>query len=260
MALLVTPVGNEYAHLSYLAYCTRTGEAAAIDPYHVELTLETARTNGLRITTIVNTHEHWDHAGRNEAVSRETGAQVLAPRAAMGVIETIDTKLGEGDSIEVGETCSFRVLSTPGHTMTHIALLGGQEDGTPFLLCGDTLFGAGVGNCGFGGHAPTLFETVERLRAELDPRTVLYPGHDYLARNLAFTLEHEPDNQLAAALVGPAATSLRFTNMAEEAEVNLFLRSDSLTLRSALLRKGAIGPEADRREIFLALRSLRDAW
>jgi len=260
MALLVTPVGNEYAHLSYLAYCTRTGEAAAIDPYHVALTLETARAHGLRITTIVNTHEHWDHAGRNEAVSRETGARVLAPRAAMGVIETIDTKLGEGDRITVGETCALRVLSTPGHTMTHIALAGAAEDGTPFLLCGDTLFGAGVGNCGYGGHAPTLFETVERLRAEIDPRTILYPGHDYLARNLAFTLEHEPDNEAAAALMEPARGGLHVTDLAEEAEINLFFRLDSPSLRSALLRKGAIGPAADRLETFLALRSLRDAW
>jgi hydroxyacylglutathione hydrolase len=260
MALLVTPVGNEYAHLSYLAYCAKTGEAAAIDPWHVDLTLETARANGLRITMIVNTHEHWDHAGRNEAVCRETGARVLAPRAAMGVIETIDTKLGEGDSVMVGETCSFRVLSTPGHTMTHIALLGAREDGTPFLLCGDTLFGAGVGNCGYGGHAPTLFETVERLRTELDPRTLLYPGHDYLARNLAFTLEHEPDNEAAAALIEPAGAGLHVTDMAQEADINLFFRPDDPCLRSALLRKGAIGPAADRRETFLALRRLRDAW
>jgi hydroxyacylglutathione hydrolase len=260
MALLVRPVGNEYAHLSYLAYCTRTGDAAAIDPYHVEVTLETARAHGLRITTIVNTHEHWDHAGRNEAVSRETGARVLAPKAAMGVIETIDTKLGEGDTVLIGETCAFTILFTPGHTMTHIALLGAHDDGTPFLLCGDTLFGAGVGNCGYGGHAPTLYETVGRLRAELDPRTILYPGHDYLARNLAFTLEHEPDNEAAAALIGPAGAGLRVTNMAEEAAINLFFRPDCPSVRSALLRKGAIGPAADRQEIFLALRRLRDAW
>ena len=31
MPLIVTPVGNAFAHLSYLAYCPETGEAAAID-------------------------------------------------------------------------------------------------------------------------------------------------------------------------------------------------------------------------------------
>ena len=260
MPLLVTPVGNEYAHLSYLAYCAETGEAAAIDPYHVELTLETARAHGLRITTIVNTHEHWDHAGRNDAVRRETGARVLAPKAAMGVIESIDTKLGEGDMLIVGETCPLRVLSTPGHTMTHIALLGADADGTPWLLSGDTLFGAGVGNCGYGGHAPTLFDTVERLRAELDPRTRLYPGHDYLARNLAFTLHHEPGNAAAAAMMGPAGAGLRVTTIAEEADINLFFRLDSPPLRTSLRQMGATGPDARRLDIFLALRHARDSW
>ncbi|HTU13372.1 MAG TPA: MBL fold metallo-hydrolase [Allosphingosinicella sp.] len=261
MPLLVTPVSNAFAHLSYLAWCAETGEAAAIDPYHVELTLETARAHDLRITAIVNTHEHWDHAGRNDAIVRETGARVLAPKAAMGVIETIDTTLNDGDSVTIGETCSFRVLATPGHTMTHIALLGTDAAaGTPYLLCGDTLFGAGVGNCGYGGHAPTLFDTVERLRAALDPRTRLYPGHDYLARNLAFTLAHEPGNGAAAALLEPAGAALHVTTMAEEAGINLFFRLDSPAVREALRRTGAIGPDADRRDLFLALRQARDAW
>lgn len=260
MALLVTPVGNEYAHLSYLAYCAETREAAAIDPYHVDLTLETARANGLRITAIVNTHEHWDHAGRNDAISDQTGAQVFAPRAAAGVIERVDTMLAEGDIVPIGETCHLRVLTTPGHTMTHISLLGTEADGVPFLLCGDTFFGAGVGNCGYGGHVATLFDTVERLRETLDPATRLHPGHDYLARNLAFTLQHEPDNQAAAALLDRARAGLYVTNMAEEAEVNLFLRLDSLTVRKSLERGGAISREADRREVFAALRRARDAW
>jgi hydroxyacylglutathione hydrolase len=260
MALLVTPVGNEYAHLSYLAYCAETREAAAIDPYHVDLTLETARSHGLRITAIVNTHEHWDHAGRNDAIRGQTGALVFAPKAAAGVIERVDTMLADGDIVTVGESCQLRVLATPGHTMTHISLFGTEADGAPFLLCGDTLFGAGVGNCGHGGHVPTLFETVERLRETLDPATRLHPGHDYLARNLAFTLRHEPDNEAAAALLDRASAGLHVTDMAQEAEVNLFLRLDSPTVRNSLERGGAISGEADRREIFSALRRARDAW
>lgn len=260
MPLLVTPVGNEYAHLSYLAYCAASHEAAAIDPYHVDLTLETARRHDLRITAIVNTHEHWDHAGRNDAMSEQTGAQVYAPRAAAGVIERVDRMLSEGDVITIGEACPLRVLATPGHTMTHISLLGAEEDGTPFLLCGDTMFGAGVGNCGYGGHVPTLFDTIERLRTSIDPATRLHPGHDYLARNLAFTLRHEPDNEAAAALLDRARAGLHVTTMAEEAEINLFLRLDSPTLRAPLQRSGAISGDAARLQIFSALRRARDAW
>jgi hydroxyacylglutathione hydrolase len=252
MPLLATPVGNDFAHISYLAWCAETGAAAAIDPYHIDLTLETARANGLRITHIVNTHEHWDHAGRNDRMRAETGAKVLAPKAAAGVIETVDTMLNDGDEIAVGPGCTLRAIATPGHTMTHASLIG-EAAGEPFLLCGDTLFGAGVGNTGYGGHGPTLFATVDRLRAMLDPRTRLYPGHDYLARNLAFTLHHEPDNRAAQALLDEAAQGTRFTTLAEEEEVNLFFRTDRPEIQAAF-------GESDREACFLAIRRARDGW
>jgi hydroxyacylglutathione hydrolase len=259
MPVLATRVGNAYDHVSYFVYCAETGEAAAIDPFHIDLTLETARSHGLNITGIVNTHEHWDHAGRNDRVRAETGARVFAPKAALGVIETVDTMLAEGDVVTIGTSCPLRVLATPGHTMTHISLLG-EEDGAPFLLCGDTLFGAGVGNCAFGGHAPTLYETVERLRSSLDPRTILYPGHDYLARNLEFTLRYEPDNAVAAALLREVRESPRFTSIADEMRVNLFFRPESVTLRHRLSLSANPDDDVSLLDVFLALRAARDIW
>lgn len=259
MPVIATPVGNDYDHVSYLVACGETGEAAAIDPYDVELTLETARGRGLRITQIVSTHEHWDHAGRNEAVRAETGASVLVPKAAIGVVEKFDRMLAGGDVIELGTSHRLEVIETPGHTMTHISLRGEQDD-EPFLLCGDTLFGAGVGNCGYGGHAPTLFATVEMLRTRLAPETRLYPGHDYLGRNLEFTLRHEPGNAAAAALLAPAKAATRFTTWGEEQAINLFLRLDSDEIRMGLRAGGLIDGDADRQAAFLALRALRDKW
>ena len=48
--------------------------------------------------------------------------------------------------------------------------------------------------------------------------------------------------------------------MAEEAEINLFFRLDSDAVRNSLARRGEIATDADRRDIFLALRRARDAW
>ena len=259
MPVLATPVGNAYDHVSYLVWCGETGEAAAIDPFDLDLTLETARAHGLSITRILSTHEHWDHAGRNQALKAETGAKVAVPKAAIGVIESYDETLAEGQTIQVGTSHTLNVLETPGHTMTHVSLLG-EEAGAPFLLCGDTLFGAGVGNCGYGGHVGTLFGTVERLSAELAPATRIYPGHDYLARNLEFTLSLEPGNQRAKAMLEPARAETRFTTLADEREINLFLRLDSDELRASLARAGGIGEDAGRAEVFAALRAMRDKW
>ena len=62
------------------------------------------------------------------------------------------------------------------------------------MFSGDTLFNAGAGNCHNGGHPAELFETFEKQLNALGDNTLIYPGHDYLLNNLAFTLDREPDN------------------------------------------------------------------
>jgi len=250
MPVIATPVGNSFRHISYIVFCAETGEAAAIDPFHTEQVIETARERSLVIRQILNTHEHWDHAGRNEELREKTGAVVVAAKAAAGVIERVDRMVTRGDVVSVGTTEELTVLETPGHTMTHISFAG-TTDGRPFLLCGDTIFGAGVGNCSFGGHGPTLHRTVETLRDALPDATLLYPGHDYLARNLQFALHVNPGDSMAAAMLLELqclpSSQVRFTTWAEEKQINPFLRR----------REGEAGSSE---EAFLALRSLRDGW
>jgi hydroxyacylglutathione hydrolase len=259
MPVVARRVGNNYNHISYLVFCAETREATAIDPFHLELTMETARHHGLSITQIVNTHEHWDHAGRNEQFRAVTGAKVLAPKAAAGVIEKVDRMLVEGDLVQVGSSLPLTVLETPGHTMTHISLRG-EEVSEPFLLCGDTIFGAGVGNCGYGGHVGTLFETIVRLARELPPTTRLYPGHDYLGRNLEFTLSLMPDNNAAAELLDQTQRGTIFTTLADERTFNLFLLLGDQSLRHRLIDQGLINTTAEDEDVFRALRKLRDSW
>ncbi|HUE78748.1 MAG TPA: hydroxyacylglutathione hydrolase [Sphingomicrobium sp.] len=260
MTVIATPVHNKYDHISYLLACDVTGEALALDPFDVELTLRVAADHKLSITQILSTHEHWDHAGRNEQVRGATGARVLACKWAAGMIEHLDGYLVEGDVVQVGNSLSLEVIETPGHTMTHICLLGTDGD-EPFLLSGDTLFGAGVGNCNFGGHAPTLYHTVSKLLARLAPDTRIYPGHDYLRRNLEFALTLEPENpaihELRAA-IDSDVDKLRFTNVAEELAVNPFMRLESSAIRKSL--SGQETSELVGEAAFLEIRTRRDAW
>lgn len=261
MTVIATPLHNKYDHISYVVACGESGEALALDPFDVELTLRVAEENKLTITQILSTHEHWDHAGRNEQLRSATGARVLGCKWAAGMIEHLDGFLVEGDVVEVGSSVRLEVIETPGHTMTHICLLGSDEAG-PFLLSGDTLFGAGVGNCNFGGHAPTLYETVRKLLDRLPPDTRILPGHDYLRRNLEFALQLEPENgaardlhdQLSAAPVTP-----RFTDVAQELEINPFLRLGSPAIRAALT-PSETPTDSSEEQIFLAIRRLRDTW
>lgn len=256
MRVVPIPLRNTFDHVNYLLVCDAAGEAIAVDPYDVERIAAEASAQGAVITGIVNTHEHWDHAGRNAAMKARTGAAVMAPRAAAGTLEGLDRMLVDGDTIAVGEG-SVTVRAVPGHTMASIAFFG-EAGGEPFVIAGDTLFGAGVGNCGYGGHAPTLQETINGVFAPLADETRLYPGHDYLKRNLGFTLAIEPGNAAARALADGLDDALpRFTTIAEERAVNLFLRTGSAEVRANLPE---LPPAATDADVFLALRKRRDHW
>ena len=183
---------NAGRNFNYLIACRETGEALAVDPLDHEKCLAAAKARGWTITQILNTHEHRDHTGGNPQMVAATGAPVLAHENAKDRIAEMSRGLGAGDVIRVGKTVELECLDTPGHTMSHICIMAHGD--TPALFCGDTLFNAGAGNCHNGGHPNELYNTFAGQLAKLPEETLIYPGHDYIARNLAFTLDREPDN------------------------------------------------------------------
>src|SRR5919199_5538023 len=183
---------NAYRNFNYLIACQETGEALAIDPLDHEKCLAAAKAKGWTIRQILNTHEHRDHTGGNQAMVAATGATVLAHWNAKDKIPGMDRGLRAGDVIKIGKTVELECLDTPGHTMAHICLLAHAEQ--PALFCGDTLFNAGAGNCHNGGHPEALYDTFASQLARLPDDTRVYPGHEYVARNLEFTLDREPGN------------------------------------------------------------------
>jgi hydroxyacylglutathione hydrolase len=254
---------NSLRNFHYLIACPQTGEALAIDPLMWQRCLATARERGWHITQVLNTHEHGDHTGGNAGLVGATGAKLLAHAGAAARIGGVDLGLARGDVIRVGRTVELECLDTPGPTMSHICLFAHTQD--PALFCGDTLFNAGAGNCHNGGHPEKLYDTFVNQLATLPDATRVYPGHDYLARNLEFTLDREPGNVEAAAWLeqarGHDATRAPVTTLGEEKRINTFLR----------LRNGAIierlrttfpeiGVEPDEKTVFLKLRELRNRW
>lgn len=255
--------GNAYRNFNYLIACPETGEAMAVDPLDHEKCLGRARDLGWDITQVLNTHEHPDHTGGNGPVIAATGARLLAHANARNSIPGIDLGLQAGDVIKVGKTVELEALDTPGHTMCHICLLSHTD--TPALFCGDTLFNAGAGNCHHGGHPQQLYSTFAEQLEALPETTLIYPGHDYLENNLAFTLDREPDNTEASKLLeqvkGQDPNCALVSNMALEREINTFMRLDSpgviATLRVAF---PDLPEQPDPEEVFLKLRELRNSW
>ena len=50
----------------YLLVDETLGEAAIIDPVEPDTVMEAVREEGVKLTTILTTHHHWDHAGGNK--------------------------------------------------------------------------------------------------------------------------------------------------------------------------------------------------
>lgn len=254
---------NTYRNFNYLIVCPETGEALAIDPLDHRKCLAIARNNGWEITQILNTHEHGDHTGGNQAVIAATGAKLLAHQAAHGTIYGMDRGLGAGDVVRVGNTVELETLDTPGHTMSHVCLLSHTD--LPALFCGDTLFNAGAGNCHNGGDPHCLYNTFVNQLSQLSDNTRIYPGHDYIANNLKFTLDREPENEKAAELFNRVCdqdpNKALVLTLSLEKEVNTFFRLNSPKIIETLRRAfPELSDKPDTETVFLKLRELRNQW
>ena len=175
----------------------------------------------------------------------------------------MDRGLSAGDVINVGKTVELEVLDTPGHTMSHVCLLSHTDQ--PALFCGDTMFNAGAGNCHNGGHPAELYQTFAQQLARLPGATLIYPGHDYIENNLRFTLDREPENDHARALLakvtGQDPAQALVSSLELEKQVNTFFRLQS---PGVIAKLRDVFPEvadfSDPQTVFVKLRELRNKW
>ncbi|NOX38830.1 MAG: MBL fold metallo-hydrolase [Calditrichaeota bacterium] len=169
---------------SYLVGCPSAGVAMVVDPDRdVEKYLDAARTHGLRITHIVETHLHADHVSGNTDLARRTGATIYLHEEANARFP--HQPLKDGEVLRLGNV-SVQVLHTPGHTPESITLVIhdlSRSDQPWLALTGDLLF---VGDAGRPDlvnsqdavrFAEQLYQSIHQKLASLPDGVVLYPGH-----------------------------------------------------------------------------------
>ncbi|HEY8429854.1 MAG TPA: hydroxyacylglutathione hydrolase [Sandaracinaceae bacterium] len=257
--LEIHQVPSGHDNLIWIAVCTKTGEAAAVDGPEAGSVLAYCAEHGLRWTTILNTHTHLDHVGINADLARRgqlEGKRVFGPARKVGDVPGLTDPVDDGAIARVGEV-ELSVLLTEGHIDGHVSYV--YDD---VLFSGDTLFTAGCGYL-FDGPPAKMHASLSRLAA-LDPATRVCCAHEYTQDNLRFAWSVEPDNEALAerirrvfALRAEGGCAVPST-IGEERATNPFLRHASDTLRA---RVAAAFPDRDLstpEAIFAATRALKD--
>jgi hydroxyacylglutathione hydrolase len=239
----------------YLLHDAASGTTAAVDTPDAEEIAAQLNAKGWRLTHILNTHHHADHAGGNLELKRRTGCTIVGPRADAARIPGIDVAVGEGDVVALGAHRAH-VFDTPGHTRGHIVYWFADARAA---FVGDTLFAMGCGRL-FEGTPRQMWSSLQKILAWPDD-TRLYCAHEYTQSNARFALTVEPRNSeleeraARVARLRAAGEATVPTTLAEERATNPFLRSQSAELRETIGLEGA--PDV---EVFAKTRALKDAF
>jgi len=182
--LIITKVAvdDQMSNNCYVLRCRSTDEQVLIDAADAASTL--LRTIGdAGVSTVITTHQHWDHHRALKDVATATGAVVVAGEADADAITeqtgvAVDDRVTDGDTVEFGDI-RLEVIHLVGHTPGSIALLYDDPDGTPHLFTGDSLFPGGVGST-FGDESAfrsLIHDVSTKVFDRLPDETWFYPGH-----------------------------------------------------------------------------------
>src|SRR5512141_3112610 len=185
MLVVRSAVVGPFAMNAWLAGCDRTGEAILIDPGdEISRVVALTEPGGFRVTRIVLTHAHIDHAARASSAAQRTGAPVqlhegdlpllrhLAEQAMAFGLPPPDPAPAiahlhvHGERFAVGEH-EATILHVPGHSPGSCAVhfAAARE-----LFAGDVILGGAVGRTDLpGGDQDALLRSI---------REVLFPLGD----------------------------------------------------------------------------------
>ncbi|XP_018610041.1 hydroxyacylglutathione hydrolase, mitochondrial-like isoform X2 [Scleropages formosus] len=156
----------------YLLIDRDTREAAVVDPVEPGKVVDAVKKHGVKLTTVLTTHHHWDHAGGNEKLLKLVpGLRVYGGDDRVGALTQ---KVTHYNTFKIG-SLNVKCLFTPCHTTGHICYFVTKDKSSepPAVFTGDTLFVAGCGKF-FEGTAEEMYKALIDILGRLPPETETY--------------------------------------------------------------------------------------
>lgn len=152
------------------------GKCFIIDPgYNAREYVTYINERELKPEGIILTHDHYDHTGVSDQLSKELECMVYMHRKdADGYRGRVDVFLDGGEHLAIDdEICE--VIHTPGHTRGGICLMF-EDDKACFT--GDTIFNVDLGRTDLdGGSEQEMIRSITEVIDKWPNDIRIYPGH-----------------------------------------------------------------------------------
>lgn len=168
---------------AYLFGCGGRGKCAVVDAHEadVDAYIAFARSKGMHITHVIDSHVHADHRSGGPTLAAKVGAPYCLHESAD--VALAFEPLHDGQVVQLGNT-HVEVRHTPGHTPESISLVvtdRRRSEDPWFVLTGDTLFVGAVGRPDLPGrareNAGQLYDSLHEKLLTLPGDVEVYPGH-----------------------------------------------------------------------------------
>jgi glyoxylase-like metal-dependent hydrolase (beta-lactamase superfamily II) len=187
---VLAPNPGPFTFTGTCTYIIGRGDVAILDPgpdnaVHVAALLHATKRE--RVTHMVITHTHRDHAPASRALQDATGAQIVGcrpyvPRQANAKASGLDSAhdtdyrparvLADGETLE-GDGFTLEAIATPGHASNHLAFALREENA---LFSGDHVMGWSTSIVAPpDGSMSDYMQSLEKLRTR--PEQIYWPGH-----------------------------------------------------------------------------------
>lgn len=162
------------------------GEAVIIDATRfVDTYLDFAKSKGVKITNVFDTHLHADHISGGRHIAEKAGANYYLPPKDAEEVTFSYSPLEDGVEVVVGNSAvKVHALYSPGHTIGSTSFI--IDDG--YLLTGDILFIDSIGRPDLAGLAEDwvgdLRESLYKKYRELSYDLLVLPAHFMIVEEL----------------------------------------------------------------------------